>query len=214
LGQVELIPGLNESTFELVDLHKNSPLTVTVLVNGEPQSDIMVFARSMEAQEALFQTSTAGDTGTDRELKLRGVVTATTDSHGEGKFSAFFSGRWTFLASASDRSWTWVFPDVVVLTADGTQELLFDIEAFPGSLVITDSVTEQPMKNTEIHFYNNFSEQGFRLWTDNNGVINADLPMATYFIEPYPRTHDKPAKIDWLDPDHNTHPVALYQRPD
>lgn len=214
LGQVELVPGLNESTFQLVDLHKNSPLTVTVLVNGEPQRDVMVFARSMEEQEYLFEKGTAGDTGSDRELKLRGVVTTTTDSQGEGKFSAFFSGRWTFLASASDRSWTWVFPDIVFLTADAAQELLFDIEAFPGSLVITDSVTGQPLANVEIHFYNNFSEQGFRLWTDKNGVIDADLPMATYYIEPYPRTHYKPSKIDWLDPDQNTHLVALYQRPD
>ncbi len=214
LGQVKLVPGLNESTFQLVDLHKNSPLTVTVLVNGEPQRDVMIFARSMEEQEFLFEKGTAGDTGSDRESKLRGVVTTTTDSQGEGKFSAFFSGRWTFLASASDRSWTWVFPDIVILTADGAQELLFDIKAFPGSLVITDSVTAQPLANMEIHFYNNFSEQGFRLWTDKNGVINADLPMATYYIEPYPRTHDKPSKIDWLDPDQNTHLVALYQRPD
>ena len=65
----------------------------------------MIFARSMEEQEYLFETGTAGDTGSDRELKLRGVVTTTTDSHGEAKFGAFFSGRWTFLASASDRSW-------------------------------------------------------------------------------------------------------------
>ncbi len=213
LGQVELVAGLNESTFQLVDLHKSNSLTVTVLVNGQPEPGVMVLARSMDEQEFLFKEVIGIDSGSDSQLELESVVTTITDLQGKAEFDALFFGRWSFLASTRDRAWTWAFPDIVTLTADDDQKLLFDIEAFPGSLAITDSVTQQPLANVEIHFYNNFSENGFRLRTDDDGVIRAELPMATYYIEPYPRTHDKPARIDWFDPKQNNHLVALYQRP-
>jgi hypothetical protein len=213
LGQVDLVAGLNESTFPLVDLHKSSSLTITVLINGQPEQGVMVFARSMDEPEFLFKEANMNGIGSGSQLEFNAAVATITDPQGNGKFDAFFSGRWSFLASTPNRTWTWAFPDIVTLAAEDDQKLLFDIKAFPGSLAITDSVTQQPLANIDIHFYNNFSEQGFRLRTDDNGVIKAELPMATYYIEPYPRTHDKPTRIDWFDPKQNNHLVAMYQRP-
>lgn len=212
LSTIVLEPGQNEHEFSVESVLLVDTLNIRVNVNDQPVEGLVIFGRSLEAQQQIYsqgqrrQVSSAEST--------QGVVAATTDANGIAKFEGIFPGQWTFLVRAPDGSWSWIYPNYFdPSTLKGGGVLTFAITTHSGEVLALNAVDESPLVNTELHLYSNFSEPGFRLTTDSNGRLLADLPAGDYYVETYPRTLQNPAQIAWSDSEENQHQVKIAPKP-
>lgn len=205
LGKVNLSLGSNNVAFDTTT--KSNDLIIRVQVDGKPQKGTVIFARNMTEQHQL-EKEYISDSNGDRQFKLKSVVAATTNSMGSADFGTHFLGSWTFLASVDNRSWTWVYPYILNFD-EHDSSIIFDITTLPGKINVRDGVTQQPVRERELHFYSNYTEPGFRIWTDDEGVIETVLPPGTYYVEFYPRDLKNVRRMDWFN-ENNNQEIVLY----
>ncbi len=175
--------------------HLNPLFRIRVTLDEQPAEGVVIFARSIEAQRKIFAQ---GERQVSREEASADVVAATTNAFGVAEFDTLTPGEWTFLARSPSGTWSWSYPEFVDLSNMATGDVLeFAITTARGNILVVNPADEAPIGGKELHFYSNFAEPGFRLTSNSDGVINARIPVGTYYVEPYPRDLRQAVQIEW-----------------
>lgn len=206
VANLDLKPGVNTLEIKLASSVVADSFAITVKVDDTPFMGLNVFARSLDAQREILAKGAAPESAS----ATKDVLVAVTDAGGIATFDSFFPGSWTFLVRSPEGTWSWIYPEFVN-TNDftGDNGLIFDIKTHSGELSVVNQENQTPLPNTELHFYSNFSEPGFRLTTNAEGKILTRLPAAIYYVEPYPRTLKNPTKVEWQAINLNQFDISL-----
>lgn len=199
-----LNPGHNSVT--VGEASRSIGPTINVMLNGMKSDDILVFARPEEIQKDIRKDILAKGVVSAPKNAFTDVQVLEIGEDGTGTFEEPMLGKWNLMVTPKNGDWTWIYPSPIDLSERPT--LTIEIETHAGQILVLNAENLNPMADTELHFYTNFSEPGFKARTDSFGYVSLNVPLGRYGIDLYPRSRKKPQLIKW-DSDIAYQEVAL-----